>query len=163
MVIFSRWFAALAFVVALLCGAPVSAQARPVVELHLAASLARETKSGESFAPVSGEVPRGSVIRYMITAANAGSDPARRLISVGKVPAGTEYVSGSAKALGARVEFSLDGGRMWSAVPTFKVRSANGLFERNADPRSYNRIRFVAAKPLAPHAVAQYTYEVRVK
>lgn len=159
---------AIRIVGAALAGSLWSAQAtaaiaRPVVELHLGAQAVKETPHGELYGPISGEVQRGSVIRYTITATNSGSDPARKLTCVGKVPNGTEFVSGSAKAPGAKVEYSLDAGRTWSATPTYEVRSATGLAVRYSDPRRYSRVRFIVDKPLAPHAVAQYSYEVRVK
>lgn len=170
-----RSFAASSFVaIALLLPALVSAEsaatshqhARPEVTLTLTGSvLGRGADGRPTMTPVEKvALKSGDEIAYDIAAANAGGAAAVHLVGVGKIPAGTSYIGGSAKSAHARVEFSLDGGKTWSTTPMIKVKRSDGtIVLKKADPSLYTTIRFVAAGALAPHAGDMYTYEVRVK
>ena len=53
---------------------------------------------------------------WTITSVNEGNAPASEYKAVGKVPAGTQFVAGSAKADGAVVfTYSIDNGKSFSA------------------------------------------------
>ncbi len=141
--------------------------ARPVVTLKLQADLVQlDDKGVEKLVPVvddSGLKP-GDLVRYVIVASNTGTDAATHLVPQGKVPGGTVYEAGSAsKSDALRVEFSLDGGKTWSAKPVIKVQTEAGLVEKPADPSLYTTLRWIGAKPLAPKASETYTYQVRIK
>ena len=143
-----------------------SANAKPNVILKLDAELVQKDAKGvEKFTPVSSsELKPGETVRYDIVATNEGTDPASKLMPVGKIPAGTAYEAGSATASNAlRVEFSIDGGKTWSKSPTVKVVTQSGTIEKKADPATYTSVRWIAEKPLAPKASVSYHYEVRVK
>jgi uncharacterized repeat protein (TIGR01451 family) len=145
---------------------PGIASAKPSVSLKLTGSIV--TKSGDgrtTLTPVEKAQPKsGDEIEYAIVASNGGDSPALRLVPVGRIPAGTAYIDGSAKAPRAHAEFSLDGGKTWSASPTVRVRAADGTtVVKKADPALYTAIRFVTDGAIAPHAAAAYSYEVRVK
>jgi uncharacterized repeat protein (TIGR01451 family) len=145
---------------------PGLASAKPNVTLKLTGSLVTKAADGRTtMTPVEHIQPKaGDEIEYDIVASNAGTTPALRLVPVGKIPAGTAYVDGSAKAAKARPEFSLDGGKTWSAAPTVTVKGPNGTpVVKKADPALYTMVRFVTAGAVAPRASAAYTYEVRVK
>ena len=143
-----------------------TAAARPDVVLHLSAAVVVRTANGaERVEPLeqSAKLKTGQVVRYTISAYNQGSDPALRLSPVGKVPAGMTYVAGSASDSVAHVEFSVDGGKTWSAKPSLTVQSATGPVIKPADPSSFNAIRWTRGKPLTPKGSARFSYEVRVK
>ncbi len=145
---------------------PGIASAKPNVTLKLSGSLVTQAADGTStLIPVEQIQPKtGDAIRYEIVASNAGDSPALRLLPVGKIPAGTAYVDGSAKAPRAHAEFSLDGGKTWSATPMVKVRQPDGTtLLKKADPSLYTAVRFVTDGAIAPHQTAAYRYEVRVK
>ncbi len=73
-------------------------------------------------------------------------------------------MDGSAKAPRAHPEFSLDGGKTWSAMPMVRVRLADGTtMMKKADASLYTAVRFVGDGAIAPHQAVAYTYEVRVK
>jgi uncharacterized repeat protein (TIGR01451 family) len=105
----------------------------------------------------------GETVRYTLVAVNRGTDPALGLKPIGKIPAGTSFEAGSAAGAAARVEYSLDGGKTWSTSPTIKVQTPAGIVEKKADPSTYTAIRWTADKPLAPRAVAAYSYQVHIK
>jgi uncharacterized repeat protein (TIGR01451 family) len=145
---------------------PVVASAKPSVTLKLTGSVVTKAADGHTtLTPVDKVQPQaGDAIQYDIVASNAGDSPALRLVPVGKIPAGTSYVVGSAKAPRAHPEFSLDGGKTWSASPTVRVRQPDGTtVVKKADPALYTSVRFITDGALAAHGTAAYTYEVRVK
>ncbi len=145
---------------------PGIASAKPNVTLKLTGSVVTKAADGRAvMTPVEKVILKpGDEIEYDIAASNAGDSAALRLVPVGKVPTGTSYVAGSAKAPRGRAEFSLDGGKTWSAAPTVTVKHADGTSSvKKADPSQYTAVRFVTDGALAPHASAAYTYEVRVK
>jgi len=145
---------------------PGLASAKPNVTLKLSGSLVTKAADGHTMmTPVERIQPKaGDEIEYDIVASNAGTTPALRLVPVGRIPAGTAYVDGSAKAPRARAEFSLDGGKTWSASPTVIVKGPNGApLVKKADPSLYTAVRFVTSGAVAPRASVAYTYEVRVK
>jgi uncharacterized repeat protein (TIGR01451 family) len=143
-----------------------AASARPDVALHLSATVVEKTSNGvEHNVPIeaSTKLKTGQLVRYTISAYNKGSDAALHLAPVGKVPAGTAYVAGSASDSASRVEFSVDGGKTWSTKPTVTVQSASGALTKPADPSSFTTIRWTSEKPLAPKGSTRFSYEVRVK
>ncbi|HEX3550913.1 MAG TPA: hypothetical protein VHT53_11080 [Candidatus Elarobacter sp.] len=159
-----RIAAALLVVLALVM--PEIASAKPIVSLKLTGSLVSRSSDGRTtLTPIEkAQLKAGDEIEYDIVAANGGDSPALRLVPVGRIPAGTAYVEGSAKAAHAHAEFSLDGGKTWSAVPTVKVRAADGtMVVKKADPSLYTAVRFVTDGAIAAHASSAYSYEVRVK
>lgn len=141
------------------------ARAKPIVALKLSAMLVEHQANGaERLVPVEKTALRpGDVIRYIIVASNTGSNAAKDLVPAGRVPAGTVYVVGSASSPTATAEFSLDGGKTWSAVPTVKIRTQAGDVVKRAVPSAYTAVRWVGAKALAPNAADAFAYEVTVK
>ena len=107
---------------------PGLASAKPNVTLKLTGSVVTKAADGRTtLTPVERIQPKaGDEIEYDIVASNAGTTPALKLVPVGRIPAGTAYVDGSAKAARAHAEFSLDGGKTWSASPTVTVKGPNG-------------------------------------
>ena len=108
-------------------------------------------------APLASAKP-GDQIEWDIAAANAGDSPALKLATVEHLQAGTVYVGGSARGSHAHVEFSLDGGRTWSAAPTVAVKSRRRYdVVKKADPATYTALRFVSDGALAPKATDTYS------
>ena len=160
-----RSFAATALVVIALV-VPAIVSAKPNVTLKLTGSVVTKAADGHTtLTPVEKvSLKPGDEVEYDIVAANAGDTPALRLVPIGKIPAGTSYVDGSAKAPRARAEFSLDGGKTWSAAPTVTVKNPDGTTTvKKADPSLYTAVRFITSGAVAPHGSAAFTYEVRVK
>ncbi len=141
-------------------------KSRPNVTLRLTGSLVIHTAAGGLKLTLTQGVALkpGDELEYGIAATNAGNAPALQFKTVGKIPAGTAYVEGSAKAPRAHAEFSLDGGKTWSTSPTVTVKGPNGTtVVKKADPSLYTTVRFINDGAIAPHGTLQYTYEVRVK
>ena len=154
------------FAVLLLASLVSVAQAKPVVTLKLSGLLVEHQANGaEQLVPVEKAVLKpGDEVRYVIVATNNGTDAAQNLVPIGRIPAGTVYEPGSASAKdGAQVEFSLDGGKTWSAAPTVKVHTAAGDVVKKADPSTYTAVRWVSAKPLPAKSAFNFAYAVHLK
>jgi len=145
--------------------APSLASAKPAVALTLTGSYVATNDDGTPrLVPVERQRARpGDRIRWEIDAKSTGDQAARGFTAVGRIPAGTAFVAGSQSTSGARVEYSLDGTRTWSASPTVTVHTPAGIVVRKADPATYTAIRWLGAAPLAPGAVGRYTYDVTVR
>lgn len=155
-----------AFVFAATCALlGAAADAKPIVQLKLQGALVEHDANGvEKLAPLSASLAPGETIRYDIVASNVGTDPAAKLVPMGRIPAGTEYEAGTASLSGAaRVEFSIDGGKTWALKPLVKVKTDAGIVEKPADPSAYTMLRWVNEKSIAPKQSVTYSYEVRIK
>lgn len=156
------------FLIAAACAASIAlygaaAEAKPSVALALKGSLVEQTAQGPKLValPAAGLRP-GERLRYDIIATNVGTDPTTALVPQAKIPSGTAYAPGSAGSEFGRPEFTLDG-KTWSVAPTIVVRTPAGDVVKKADPSTFIAVRWIAAKPLAPKASLDFSYEVRVK
>jgi uncharacterized repeat protein (TIGR01451 family) len=151
----TRSFALAALIFALV---PCTALAAAHVELVQSATL-METQNGALVAkPLNGVTKPGQRVRYSIVAHNTGDHPAANLAPVVKIPAGERYVDGSA---GTNAEYSVDGGKTWSAAPMVRVTNPGGATtQRRALPAEFDAIRWNATQPLAPGARMTFAYDV---
>ena len=106
----------------------------------------------------------GDVIRYRLTVSNRGSEPARNTELLDPIPAGTEYVIGSARGDGMRLLFSIDGGRTFEPQPVrYEVRSAQGeVIEVAAEPTMYTHVKWSGLAPISPGDAVEASFQVRV-
>jgi len=143
---------------------PVAAAAgAPNVQLQFSGVALVNTRDGVVRKPLSSVVLHtGDEVRFTIVALNRGDEPALAFSPTGPVQPRFAFVAGTASAAGASVKYSVDG-RTFSASPTVTVATANGPQSRPADPATYRAVRWLLAKPLAPHEKATFSYEVRVR
>ena|SRR5579871_5771603 len=142
----------------------LTATAQPNVQLRLNGYVMQRAAGAEKAVPIEHAAPKpGDVIKYVITATNGGSEPARNLAAVGRVPAGTSFYASLVPSGASKVEFSIDGGKTWSAAPMVKVHTASGDVLKKADASLYTMVRFADLKPLAAKSAVAYAYEVRVR
>src|SRR3982074_1401654 len=88
---------------------------RPVVKVVLSGTVERDdTKVPVEKAAL---VKSGEILDWTIMSVNEGNATARRDKAVEKIPAGTQFVAGSANADGsAAVTFSIDNGKSFSST-----------------------------------------------
>jgi uncharacterized repeat protein (TIGR01451 family) len=136
--------------------------ARPVVTLKLVAELVQKDAAGKDVVmPSAGStVHPGDRLRYEIVATNAGDRTASAVRPTDAIPAGTEFIAGSAHGEG-KVEYSLDRGASWSTAPTIVVHGKDGDKTVTADPAAYTAIRWTSA--LGAGAASTFAFDVRVK
>lgn len=135
---------------------------RPEVKVSLAGMVERD----DTLVPVekASLVKSGEILDWTITSVNEGNAPASEYKAIGKVPAGTQFVAGSAKADGAvAVTFSIDNGKSFSATPKVDERQADGTIKKVAAPVSmYNQIRYEWSAPLNQGEKLNASYKVRL-
>lgn len=140
-----------------------AAVARPEIKVELAAVVERDN----DFVPVekANLVKQGETLDWTIKSENSGQAAAFDYKAVGRIPAGTSFVAGSAKADGAaKVVYSLDGGKSYSASPTIDEKQADGSVKKIVAPVNlYTNVRYEWADPLAPGGHVTASYRVRVK
>ena len=136
---------------------------RPQVKVQLSAVVERDN----AFVPVekANLVKQGEELDWTITSENSGGAAARDYVAVGRIPAGTIFVAGSAKVEGqAKIAYSLDGGKSYSPSPTVPEKQADGSVKQVPAPVSmYTNVRYEWADPLAPGGRVTASYKVRVK
>lgn len=136
--------------------------ARPEVKVMLSGAVERDKKNISLDQSVT--VKSGEVMNWTITSTNEGNAPARDYKAVGVIPAGTQIVAGSVSADGsAKVTYSIDNGKSFSAQPTIEEKQADGSTKRVAAPTSmYTQIRYEWADPLNEGARLSAFYKVRL-
>ena len=109
-------------------------------------------------------VKSGEILDWTITSVNEGNAPASDYKAVGKIPAGTQFVAGSAKADGSvAVTFSLDNGKSFSATPLVNERQADGSIKKVPAPVSmYQQVRYEWSAPLNEGDKLNASYKVRL-
>lgn len=135
---------------------------RPAVKVVLAGVVERDAAK----VPVekAALVKSGEVLDWTITSVNEGNAPANEYTAVGRIPAGTQYVVGSAVGEGpAVVTFSIDNGQSFSAKPTVDERQADGSVKKVPAPISlYNQVRYAWSTPLNAGDKVNASYKVRL-
>lgn len=135
---------------------------RPVVKVVLSGTVERDdTKVPVEKAAL---VKSGEILDWTITSVNEGNAPASEYNAVGKIPASTQFVAGSASADGsAAVTFSIDNGKSFSSTPMVDERQADGSVKKVPAPVSmYNQIRYSWSAPLNEGDKLNASYKVRL-
>ena len=136
---------------------------RPEVKVQLSATVERDAVK----IPVEkvSLLKPGEVLDWTIASVNEGNAPATEYNAVAKIPAGTQFVPGSAFSdKSAAVEFSLDNGKTFSANPTIEEKQADGSVKKVAAPISlYTQIRYDWTDPLNQGETLKASYKVRLK
>jgi uncharacterized repeat protein (TIGR01451 family) len=141
----------------------IAAAGRPEVTVLLAAAVERDN----TLVPVEKAklVKAGEILDWTINSENAGGAAALEYKTVSRIPAGTTFVAGSARAEGSSaVAYSIDGGKTYSAVPMIDEKQADGSIKKVAAPVSmFTNVSYQWADPLVPGGHVTASYKVRVK
>lgn len=140
----------------------ISAIARPEVKVQLSAAVERDSE----LVPLekASAVKPGEVLDWTIMSENSGNAAAHDYKAVVRIPRGTEFIAGSAKADGAKAVYSIDNGKLFSDKPTVEVKQADGTVKIVAAPVAmYTDIRYEWSDPLAQGGKLSAAYKLRVK
>ena len=109
-------------------------------------------------------VHSGDVVRYTLKFSNTAGRPVRAVAIQNPVPTGLQFVAGSAKSSrdDARAEYSVDGGKTWSARPMETVVVDGRQVERAVAPERYTAVRWVVSGWVQPTAVVTAEFEARL-
>jgi uncharacterized repeat protein (TIGR01451 family) len=150
----------------------VQQQQQPVA-LTLSAELRqvrREANGQEQISwnplPATARVVPGNILRYTVTAQNNTSRNMRNLVVSQPIPEGMTYLLQSAvaaKAAGATVDYSIDGGRTFTSKPTIRVRENGQVVERPAPAEAYTHVRWNFGEQLPANTRVVVSYQVRVR
>ena len=143
------------------------------VELQLEADKKTvQTVNGErkvAWQPLKGNVTvqPGEILRYSVTGANNGNKAVKNLTINQPVPKGMILVLNSATvnaSSGAKITYSIDGGKSYVKNPTVQVKLANGQTETRPAPDSaYTHVRWNFGESVAAKAAVKGTYQVKVR
>ena len=138
------------------------ATARPQINVTLSGIVERD-KEKLQLDKVDSVKP-GEILHWTIASENEGDGEAKEYKAVGKIPAGTVFVAKSAKAQGAAVTYSIDGGKTFSAQPMIEEKQADGSVKLVPAPESmYSQVRFEWEAPLNAKEKLNAFYDVKVK
>jgi uncharacterized repeat protein (TIGR01451 family) len=140
----------------------ISAFARPDVKVELSGAVERDSE----LVPLEkvNAVKPGEILDWTLTSENGGDAAALNYKAVARIPKGTEFVAGTAKAEGANTVYSIDNGKSFSDKPTIEEKQTDGTVKRVAAPVAmYTDIRYEWSDPLAQGGKRSASYKVRVK
>jgi uncharacterized repeat protein (TIGR01451 family) len=140
-----------------------AAAGRPVLKVTLSGAVERD---GERLAvEKAGTVKSGEILDWTIVSENEGTAAAHEYSTTGVIPAGTQFVAGSATADGSTtVSYSIDNGKSFTNQPMVNERQADGSNKKVAAPVSmYTHVRYTWADPIAQGAKVNAAYQVRLR
>jgi uncharacterized repeat protein (TIGR01451 family) len=108
------------------------------------------------------KVPPGSSVIYTLRAENKGKKPAADVVVTDPIPEHMDYVDGSASTNGAKVTFSIDGGKTYQPIEKLTIRGKDGV-SRAALASELTHIRWQFEKPLAPGESRSVEFRARVE
>lgn len=146
-------------------------QRQPKVALRLGAEKkivrTQQGKQQVSWQTLQGNVvvQPGDTLRYVVTGKNNSNAAVRNFVVTQPIPQQTTYVLNSVTAKNkAKVTYSINNGKTFVEKPTVQVKLANGKVEtRPAPAAAYTHVRWKFEQPIAPTAVVNGTYQVRVR
>jgi len=106
----------------------------------------------------------GDVVRYRLTFTNITRGPVRGVTLANPLAAGMRFVGGSARAdrSDARLEYSADGGRTFSAQPMEEVVVDGERVRRPVPAERYTHVRWTVDGTVAPGATVVAEFDARV-
>lgn len=106
----------------------------------------------------------GDVVRYRLTFTNVTPGAVRGVTLANPLAAGMRFVGGSARAdrADARLEYSADGGRTFSAQPMEDVVVDGQRVRRAVPSERYTHVRWIVDGNVAPGATVVAEFDARV-
>lgn len=131
----------------------VTAQNRTAAELAARGTPRRDDR-----------VRPGDVVRYRLAFTNPQRTPVRPVLANPIAP-GMAFVAGSARTArtDARTEYSIDGGKTYSAQPMETVVVNGRPVRRAAAPEKYTHVRWTVGGFVAPGATVVAEFDARVE
>lgn len=140
-----------------------TANATPSITVAATNTTAAADAKKKGGAPRTAVLPN-DVLRYTLTFTNSTERPVRNVELRDPIPAGVRFVAGSARVSrpDARLEFSVDGGRTWSASPTESVTVDGKATTRPVSADRFTHVRWLVTSAVAPRATVTAEFDARV-
>lgn len=143
-----------------LCGALVSP---PLTAAQAQAPKALVITAHNVTAEATALARPGDAIRYTLVFTNVTAAPVKNIQFVDPIPPGLVYVSNSAAAnQPARIEYSIDGGKSYTARPMMTVVEDGKRVEKPAPPELYTHVRWTVLGSLARGAQVRAEFRAQV-
>ena len=155
----------LALVWILVGTAPLAAQkAEPKPLVITASNLTADSAKAAGDERKNGSMVRpGDVLGYSLAFTNTTRGTVNNVQFVDPLPRGLVYRTGSARAdKSVRIEYSIDGGKSYTARPMIAVTEAGRRVEKPAPAESYTHIRWTVSGPLASAAQVTAGFQAEV-
>ncbi len=149
----------------MLGAAPLAAQSHEPRPLVITASnLTADSAKAAGAERTDGSMARpGDLLGYALAFTNTTRGTVNNVQFVDPLPKGLVYKTGSAGAdKPVRIEYSIDGGRSYSARPMIAVMEAGRRVEKPAPAKSYTHIRWTVSGPLASGAQVTAGFQAEV-
>ena len=145
--------------------APLAGQSRePKLLVVAATNKTAESEKAAGKERKDGHLARpGDVLGYTLAFTNHTGSRVKDVEFVDPLPKGVVYRLGSARADKAtRIEYSIDGGKSWSAEPTVVVMEKGRRVIKPAPREAYSHIRWSVAESLPAGAQVTAAFEAEV-
>ena len=107
-------------------------------------------------------VVAGDPVIYTLRVTNLGPLPVTGVVVTTPIPGRMRYVADTAVGPGARIRFSVDGGRSYGVPERLRVTGPDGR-PRPAQPADYTDVRWVLTDPLQSGSVAYLRYTAMLR
>ncbi|HEU0013995.1 MAG TPA: hypothetical protein VFQ45_09945 [Longimicrobium sp.] len=150
-------------VAALALALPAQAQQK-AIELTVANTTAQADAARGARRPTA-EARPGDVLHYRLLFTNTTPAAVQGIKIANPLPAGVRFVAGSARATrdDARVEYSADGGRTFSAQPMEEATVDGRTVQRPVPAERYTHVRWTVEGRVAPGATVTAEFDARVQ
>lgn len=152
----------------LLAPALAAAQQKGMIELlsrsevEVTTTNAKGEKEVKRVEAAKANVTPGDTVIFTTTYINHGKKPAENVTIRNPVPEHMTYVDRSAEGKGAKIEFSVDGGKSHGA-PEKLIKTVGPGKTRPAGAADYTGIQWTLTKPLAPGGKGSVSFKATVK
>lgn len=129
------------------------------------ANRTAEAEAARGAARATAEAKPGDVLHYRLLFTNTSPRTVQGIKIANPLPAGIRYVAGTARATrdDARLEYSADGGRTFSAQPMEEVEVDGRRVQRPVPAERYTHVRWTVEGRVAPGATVTAEFDARVQ
>lgn len=138
-----------------------SIELKSLAEVEVVQTDAAGKKTVSRVDAATAKVVPGDIVIFTTEYRNIGSRPAENVAITNPVPEHVVYVDKSAGGRGARIDFSVDGGKGYAAAEKLVVTEAGK--KRKAGAQDYTHIRWTLTKPVPPGGKGSVSFKAKIK
>lgn len=139
-----------------------SIELKSISEVEMVTKTAGGVKEVKRVDTSTAKVVPGDTVVFTTEYRNIGEKQAEKVMITNPIPEHTVYVDKSASGRGARIDFSVDGGKSYQSPNRLTVKDAQGK-TRKAVASDYTNIRWTLKKPLATGGKGSVSFKAKIK